>query len=48
MTLGVANKLLEPWSGAVLGKILILVLIILFIQKRPSGMFAIKGRAAES
>jgi urea transport system permease protein len=48
MTLGIANKLLEPWAGAVLGKILILVLIILFIQKRPSGMFALKGRAAEN
>ncbi len=48
MTLGVANKLLEPWAGAVLGKILILVFIILFIQKRPSGMFALKGRAAEN
>ncbi len=48
MILGVANKLLEPWSGAVLGKILVLVFIILFIQKRPSGMFALKGRAAES
>ena len=48
MTLGIANKFLEPWSGAVLGKILILVFIILFIQKRPSGMFALKGRAAEN
>ena len=48
MILGVANKLLEPWSGAVLGKILVLVFIILFIQKRPSGMFALKGRAAEN
>lgn len=48
MTLGVANKLLEPWAGAVLGKIFILIFIILFIQKRPSGMFAIKGRAAEN
>tara|TARA_B110000438_G_C15819834_1_gene653843 strand:+ start:1508 stop:3115 length:1608 start_codon:yes stop_codon:yes gene_type:complete len=46
--LGVANKLLEPWSGAVLGKICLLVFIILFIQKRPRGMFALKGRAAES
>ncbi|MBL6599800.1 MAG: urea ABC transporter permease subunit UrtB [Alphaproteobacteria bacterium] len=48
MTLGIANKVMEPWSGAVLGKILILVFIILFIQKRPSGMFALKGRAAEN
>ena len=46
--LGVANKFLEPWSGAVLGKICLLVFIILFIQKKPRGMFALKGRAAES
>jgi urea transport system permease protein len=45
--LGVANKLLEPAMGAVLGKIAILVLLILFIQKRPQGIFALKGRAAE-
>ena len=45
--LGVANKFLEPWSGAVLAKILVLVLIILFIQKRPRGLFPQKGRAAE-
>ncbi len=45
--LGVANKFLEPWAGAVLAKILILVLIILFIQKRPRGLFPQKGRAAE-
>jgi urea transport system permease protein len=43
--LGMTNKLLEPWAGAVLGKILILVLLILFIQKRPRGLFALKGRA---
>jgi urea transport system permease protein len=48
MTLGVANKLLEPWSGAVLGKIIILVAVILFIQKRPRGLFALKGRAVEA
>jgi urea transport system permease protein len=47
-TLGIANKFLEPYAGAVLGKILILVLIILFIQKRPRGMFALKGRAIEA
>ena len=47
LTLGVANKLLEPFAGAVLGKILILVFIILFIQKRPRGLFALKGRAVE-
>jgi urea transport system permease protein len=45
--LGIANKFLEPYAGAVLGKIAILVLIILFIQKRPRGMFALKGRAVE-
>ena len=46
--LGIANKFLEPMAGAVLGKIAILVLIILFIQKRPRGMFALKGRAVEA
>jgi urea transport system permease protein len=46
--LGVANKFLEPVAGAVLGKILILVLLILFIQRRPRGMFALKGRAVEA
>ena len=46
--LGVANKFLEPWSGAVLAKILVLVFIILFIQKRPRGLFPQKGRAAEN
>jgi urea transport system permease protein len=48
LTLGVANKFLEPFAGAVLGKIAILVFIILFIQKRPRGMFALKGRAVEA
>ncbi|HEY8594040.1 MAG TPA: urea ABC transporter permease subunit UrtB [Devosiaceae bacterium] len=47
LTLGVANKLLEPYAGAVLGKIVILVFIILFIQRRPRGLFALKGRAVE-
>jgi len=46
--LGIANKFLEPYAGAVLAKIAILVLIILFIQKRPRGMFALKGRAVEA
>ena len=46
-TLGIANKLLEPFAGAVLGKIVILILLILFIQKRPRGLFALKGRAVE-
>ena len=47
-TLGVANKFLEPFAGAVLGKIAVLVFIILFIQKRPRGLFALKGRAVEA
>ncbi len=47
LTLGVANKLMEPWVGAVLAKILVLVFIILFIQKRPRGLFPQRGRAAE-
>jgi urea transport system permease protein len=45
--LGVLNKFLEPQIGAVLGKILILALIILFIQKRPQGLFALKGRVID-
>ncbi len=47
-SLGIANKVLEPFAGAVLAKILVLVFIILFIQKRPRGLFPQKGRAAES
>jgi urea transport system permease protein len=47
MSLGVINKLLEPWAGAVLAKILVLIFIILFIQKRPKGLFPQRGRAAE-
>ncbi len=48
LSLGVANKIMEPWAGAVLAKILVLVFIILFIQKRPRGLFPQQGRAAES
>jgi urea transport system permease protein len=48
MSLGVVNKLLEPYSGAVLGKIVVLVGLILFIQRRPRGLFPQTGRAAES
>jgi urea transport system permease protein len=48
MSLGVVNKYLEPYSGAVMAKILVLVFIILFIQKRPRGLFPQKGRAAEN
>jgi urea transport system permease protein len=47
-SLGIANKFLEPWAGAVLAKILILVFIILFIQKKPRGLFPQRGRAVES
>ncbi len=47
LTLGVANKLVEPLSGAVLAKIIILIFIIVFIQRRPRGLFATKGRSAE-
>lgn len=48
MTLGVANKIFEPLAGAVLAKIMVLVFIILFIQKRPRGLFALKGRAVDN
>ncbi len=47
-SLGMVNKFLEPQTGAVLAKILVLVAIILFIQKRPRGLFALKGRAVET
>ncbi len=47
-TLGIANKFLEPFAGAVLAKIAILVFLILFMQRRPRGMFALKGRAVEA
>jgi len=46
--LGVVSKLLEPFAGAVLAKIAVLVMIVLFIQRRPQGLFALKGRAAEA
>ncbi len=46
--IGVINKFLEPVSGAVLGKIIVLVLIIALIQKRPQGLFALKGRSADN
>jgi urea transport system permease protein len=48
LSLGIANKFLEPFAGAVLAKIAILVIIILFIQKRPRGLFALKGRSVEA
>jgi urea transport system permease protein len=46
--LGILNKVLEGWTGAVLAKIAVLVIIIVFIQKRPQGLFAVKGRSAEA
>jgi urea transport system permease protein len=48
LTLGIVNKILEPVAGAILGKIVVLVAIILFIQWRPRGMFALKGRTADA
>ncbi len=48
LLLGVVNKFLEPFAGAVLGKIVVLVLLILFIQRRPRGLFPLKGRAVEA
>ncbi len=46
--LGVINKFLEGFAGAVLAKIMVLVFIVVFIQKRPQGLFALKGRSAEA
>jgi urea transport system permease protein len=46
MGLGIVNKFLEPVAGAVLGKVVVLVAVILFIQRRPRGLFALKGRTA--
>ena len=46
--LGIVNKMIEPWAGAVLAKVFVLVAIMLFIQRRPRGLFAQKGRAAEA
>jgi urea transport system permease protein len=46
--LGILNKLLEGWQGAVLAKIMVLVFIVIFIQKRPQGIFALKGRSADA
>ncbi len=48
LSLGIANKFLEPYAGAVLAKIFVLVFIILFIQRRPRGLFPQRGRAAEA
>ena len=46
-SLGIANKIIEPMAGAVLAKIMVLVFIILFIQRKPRGLFPQRGRAAE-
>src|SRR5271166_2479366 len=48
LTIGIANKILEPLIGAVQGQIVLLVVIILFIQRRPRGLFALRGRAVEA
>ena len=48
LTLGFANKFLEAWQGAVLAKIAVLIFVICFIQRRPQGLFALKGRAVEA
>jgi urea transport system permease protein len=48
LSLGIVNKFLEPVAGAILGKIAVLVAIILFIQRRPRGLFALRGRTAEA
>ena len=45
--LGVVSKFLEGWAGAVIAKIMVLVFIVVFIQKRPQGLFAVKGRLVE-
>ncbi|HUE05582.1 MAG TPA: urea ABC transporter permease subunit UrtB [Bryobacteraceae bacterium] len=47
MSMGIVNKLLEPWAGAVLAKIFVLIALILFIQTKPRGLFPQAGRAAE-
>jgi urea transport system permease protein len=48
LSLGLVNKFLEPYAGAVLAKIVVLIAIILFIQKRPRGLFALRGRSVEA
>jgi urea transport system permease protein len=48
LTLGIVNKFLEPVAGAVLGKIVVLILLILFVQRNPRGMFPLKGRFVEA
>jgi urea transport system permease protein len=46
--LGIVTKFLEGWAGAVIAKIVVLVIIIIFIQKRPQGLFALKGRFVDN
>jgi urea transport system permease protein len=46
--LGIVNKFLEGWAGAVVAKIAVLLFIIVFIQRRPQGLFALKGRTADA
>jgi urea transport system permease protein len=48
LLIGVVDKFVEPFEGAVLAKIIVLVFLILFIQRRPQGLFPVKGRAAEA
>jgi urea transport system permease protein len=48
MMVGVVDKFVEPFFGAVLAKIVVLAFLILFIQRRPQGLFPLKGRAAEA
>jgi urea transport system permease protein len=48
LSMGVVNQLLEPYAGAVMAKIVVLVALILFIQRWPRGLFPLTGRAAES
>jgi len=48
LVLGFVDKMLEPVAGAVLGKITLLILVVIFIQWRPRGLFPLKGRAVEA
>jgi urea transport system permease protein len=48
MAMGIVNQLLEPYAGAVLAKIVVLVALILFIQRWPRGLFPLTGRASEA
>jgi urea transport system permease protein len=48
LSIGIVNKFVEPVAGAILGKIVVLAAIILFIQRRPRGLFALKGRTADA